>query len=378
MTWVIYENIMKGSIGMNEKYLKKLVEVMKKSKVDAMLIAPSEELEFILGHTTFLCERFQALVINNSGDYFYICNMLTYNEMSAVLNKKHKIYGWYDGTGYIDVVKKAFEENDLIGKTIGVNSTERAFIILDMQQRLNVKFINGRPLLEQMRIIKTPDEIENMKIACRITDQTFNSIINYVKPGMSEGDIIEFIKNEFTKRGANFGFAIIASGQNSSFPHYNECSRIIEKTDVLLLDFGCIYKGMSSDMTRTVFIGGATKEQIKTYNYVLKSEQIGIEKAVCGAYIPDIDKAARDVIDESGFGNTFVTRLGHGIGYTMHEAPDIKQSNKMYLEPGMIFSIEPGIYRANEFGVRIEDLVLCTPAGNEILSHSNRDLIIIK
>jgi len=363
---------------MNEKYLKKLAEEMKKNKVDAMLIAPSEELQFILGHTPFLCERFQALVIKDSGDYFYICNMLTYDEMTAVMSPKHKIYGWYDGTGYMDVAKKAFEENGLIGRTIAVNSTERAFIILDMQESFNVKFINGRPLLEQMRIIKTPDEIENMKIACRITDETFNSIVSYVKPGMSEGDIINFIKNEFAKRGAEFGFAIVASGPNSALPHYNDCSRIIEKTDVLLLDFGCIYKDMSSDMTRTVFIGEATKEQAETYNYVLKSEQAGIEKAVCGAYIPDIDRAARDIIDGSGYGNTFVTRLGHGIGYTAHEAPDIKQSNKMNLEPGMIFSIEPGIYRVNEFGVRIEDLVLCTPAGNEILSHANRDLIIIK
>ncbi|QSX06283.1 aminopeptidase P family protein [Sedimentibacter sp. zth1] len=369
---------MKGSIGMNEKYLQNLVEVMKKNKVDAMLIAPSEELQFILGHTTFLCERFQALIIKDSGDYFYICNMLTYDEMSAVMDKNHEIYGWYDGAGYMDVVKKAFEENDLIGKTIGVNSTERAFIVLDMQKRLNVKFINGRPLLEQMRIIKTTDEIENIKTACRITDETFNSIVNYVKPGMSEGDIIKFIKKEFAKKGAEFGFAIVASGLNSALPHYNDCSRIIEKTDVLLIDFGCIYKGMSSDMTRTVFIGEATKDQIETYNYVLKSEQTGVKKAVCGAYIPDIDKASRDIIDESGYGKTFVTRLGHGIGYTMHEAPDIKQSNKMNLEPGMIFSIEPGIYRANEFGVRIEDLVLCTPDGNEVLSHANRDLIIIK
>ena len=363
---------------MNQRYLEKLVNVMEKHKVDAMLIAPSEELLFMLGHTPLLCERFQALIIKSSGDYFYVCNMLTYNEITAVLGKGHKTYGWYDGSGYMDVVRQAFEENGLIGKTIAVNSSERAFIILDIQESLDVKFVNGKKLLEEMRIIKEPDEIENMKISCRITDETFDAIVEYVKPGMTEKDIEIFIKNEFAKRGAEYGFAIVASGPNSALPHYNEYGRTIGNPDILLIDFGCIYKGMASDMTRTIFIGEATDEQIKTYQYVLDSEQAGIEKAVCGAYIPDVDIAARAIIDKSGFGSTFVTRLGHGIGYAMHEAPDIKQSNKINLEPGMIFSIEPGIYRPGEFGVRIEDLVLCTDSGNEVLSHACRDLIVVK
>ncbi|MEG0091288.1 MAG: M24 family metallopeptidase, partial [Oscillospiraceae bacterium] len=111
---------------------------------------------------------------------------------------------------------------------------------------------------------------------------------------------------------------------------------------------GCVYQGLCADMTRTFFIGEATEDQRKMYNYVLRGTMMGEEKAVDGAYIPDVDKAARDIIDESGYGATFVTRLGHGIGYSIHEAPDMKQSNKMYLEPGMTFSIEPGIYRVNE------------------------------
>lgn len=359
---------------MNTVYLKKLTDVLCKNNVDAMLIAPSEEMEFIFGHSPHLCERFQALVIKQNGDYFYICNMLTYDEIKSLGNIK--VYGWYDGDGYMETARKAFEENGLIGKTIGVNSTERAFIILDIMKNMDIKFINGKPLLEDMRIIKSQEEIANIKKACKITDETFDEIVKFAKPGMKELDIINFIKEEFAKRNADFGFAIIGSGPNAALPHYNGCDRVICEHEPLLLDFGCVYNGMCSDMTRTIFIGEPTDEQRKMYEFVKRSTIKGDELAVDGAFIPDVDKAARDIIDESGYGKTFFTRLGHGIGYSIHEAPDIKQSNPRHLEPGMIFSIEPGIYRVNEFGIRIEDLVLVTEGGNEVLYTSTKDLIV--
>ncbi|MEF9984140.1 MAG: Xaa-Pro peptidase family protein [Oscillospiraceae bacterium] len=361
---------------MNNIYLNKLVNILNERKVDAMLIAPSEEMEFILGHTTHICERFQALVIKNTGDYFYICNMLTYDEIKSLGNIK--VYGWYDGDGYMETAKKAFEENGLIGKTIGVNSTERAFIILDIMKNMDIKFINGKPLLEDMRIIKSEEEIANIKIACKITDETFDEVVKFVKPGMKELDIVNFMKSEFAKRNADFGFAIIASGPNAALPHYNGCDRVIQKHEPLLLDFGCIYNGMCSDMTRTIFIDEPTEEHKKMYEFVKRSTIAGDEKAVDGAFIPDVDKTARDIIDESGYGKTFVTRLGHGIGYSIHEAPDIKQSNPRHLEPGMIFSIEPGIYRVNEFGIRIEDLVLVTKGGNEVLYTTTKEMVVVK
>lgn len=360
---------------MNKVYLQKLVDIMNQRKVDAMLIAPSEELQFIMGHTTHLCERFQALIIKNDGNYFYICNMLTYDEVNELGGIK--VYGWYDNDGYMDTVKKVFEEEGLIGKTIGVNSTERAFIILDIMQNVDVKFINGKPLLEGMRIIKSDEEIANLKKACQITDEVFTDLLGFVKAGQTEADVIQFMKDGFAKRGAEFGFAIVAAGKNAALPHYGGCDGIVTEHQPLLMDFGCIYNGLCSDMTRTVFIGEPTDEQRKMYEYVKRGTIAGENKAVNGAYIPDVDKAARDIVDESGFGHTFFTRLGHGIGYSLHEAPDIKQSNPKILQPGMTFSIEPGIYRVNEFGIRIEDLVLVTEEGNEVLYNSSKELIVV-
>ena len=143
------------------------------------------------------------------------------------------------------------------------------------------------------------------------------------------------------------------------------------------MDFGCVYKGMYSDMTRTVFFGEASTKQREIYQYVLAANQAGEQAAVAGAYIPEVDKAARSIIEEAGYGADFITRLGHGIGYMIHEGPDIKKNNKRSLLPGMAFSIEPGIYLSGDFGVRIEDIVLVSENGNEILNQSSKELIIL-
>ena len=361
---------------MNLFYKDKLCEVLKNNNVDAILVAPGEELEFILGHTTHICERFQALFIKATGEYFYVCNKLTEDEITMHMDG-NKVYGWYDKEGFLLTFKKAMEENGLIGKTIGVNSTERAYLVLDMMQNVDVKFVNGKPLLERMRIHKTAEEIENLRIAGRITDDTYYEILKFAKPGMKEKDVVDFIKAEFAKRGADFGFAIVAAGENAALPHYNGDQAVIKENDVLLCDFGCVYKGLCADMTRTFFVGSVTEEQKKMYDYVLRSQCAGVEAAVNGAFVPDVDRAARDIIDESGYGPTFVTRLGHGIGYSVHEAPDIKQSNPINLEPGMVFSIEPGIYRVGEFGIRIEDIVLVTEDGHEVLNNATKELIVV-
>lgn len=362
---------------MRIEYLNKLVNIMKKEALDAMLIAPSEEMKFLLGSSTHLCERFQALIVKNDGEYFYICNLLTADEIKEILGEGIKVYSWFDGDGFIDTAKKAFEENGLTGKTIGVNSTERACIILDLMKNIDIKFVNGKPFLEEMRIIKKNEEIENLRKAAQITDETFLELLKFIKPGMKEADVANFINKTFVEKGAQPGFAMVCSGPNSALPHYASDQRVIQEKDIVLLDYGCIYNSMCADMTRTIFVGGATEEEIKMYEYVLEANIAGESKAVEGAYIPDIDKAARDVVYESGYGDTFVTRLGHGIGYSLHEAPDIKQSNKRYLEKGMAFSIEPGIYRVGEFGIRIEDILVITENGTEILNQASKEIIVI-
>ena len=362
---------------MRTQYLNKLVELLKKNSIDAILVAPSEEMEFIVGHNTHLCERFQALIIQSNGNYFYICNLLTQDEMQEVLGPGKKVYGWFDGNVFTDTVKKAFEENGLIGKTIAVNSSERAVNILEIIKAVDVKFVNGKPLLEEMRIIKSDDEVADLRKAAHITDQVFTDICKFIKPGIKEVDISNKMEELFKEKGVATGFTMVCSGPNSALPHYAGNQRVITEKDVIILDFGCVYNNMCADMSRTVFVGGISDEEKKVYDIVLESQMAGEKKAVNGAFIPDVDVAARDVIIKAGYEKYFFTRLGHGIGYSVHEAPDIKASNKRNLEPGMAFSIEPGIYMVGKFGMRIENIVVATKNGQEVLNQSTRDVVII-
>lgn len=362
---------------MRKKYLDRLVELLNSSNMDAILIAPSEEMEFIMGHNTHICERFQALIIKRDGTYFYICNLLTVAEIEDVLGPDIDVYGWFDGDEFTDTIKLAFEEHDLIGKTIGVNSTERAFLILQIMDSIDVKFVNGKPILEEMRMIKDEEEIANLRMAAHITDESYEELLKFIKPGIKEVDISNKMNEFFKSKGADEGFTMVCSGPNSSYPHYAGDQRVIQEKDVIILDWGCKYNNMCADMSRTVFVGGITEEEKKIYEIVLKSQLAGLEAAVEGAYIPDVDRASREIIEEAGYGDNFFTRLGHGIGYSVHEAPDIKASNKRKLEIGNVFSIEPGIYIAGQVGMRIEDIVAITENGTEILNQASKDIKIV-
>lgn len=362
---------------MKKQYLNKLMKLINKNNYDAAFIAPSEDMKFLIGHSPGLCERFQGLFATKEGKCFYICNYLTVDEMKKILGEKTKIYGWFDGEVFTEVVEKAFEENDLIGKKIAVNSTARAFNILEIMDKVNVIFTNGKPLMEEIRIIKSHDEIEGLKKSAMIADEVFTEILAFIKPGLKESDIQNKIINTFIQKGAEPWTPIIASGLNSALPHYSGNDKIIQEKDIIIMDFGCKYNSLYSDMTRTVFVGGVTDEERKVYELVLKANIAGENKVKEGVLASDIDKTARQVIINGGYGQYFTTRLGHGIGFSGHEAPDIKGSNHRVLEKGMAFSIEPGIYIKDKFGVRIEDIVVISKNGREVINKSSKNIIVI-
>ena len=361
---------------MRKEFINKLVTLMNKDGLDAVLVCPSEEMKFLIGYSPMMCERFQGLFINSDGSVFYLCNLLYTSELKSVLADL-RIVSWFDGDFMADAVYKLLDGEGLIGKKIGVNSTAPAFCILDIAEKTGITFVNARPLLEEMRIIKSEDELESLRISASITDKTFTEALKAIKPGMKEADIKNFLLAELVRQGGENPWAIVATGPNSSFPHYLGDSRVVESQDVVLLDFGCTYKEMYSDMSRVIFVGGVTDEQRKVFEICRKSTEAGEAACFEGAFIPDIDKASREVIEEAGYSENFFNRLGHGVGYMVHEAPDIKVSNPRKLEKGMVFSIEPGINIEGKFGMRVEDIVAITENGTEILNKTTHDLVVI-
>lgn len=363
----------------NNKFFNKLLSVMKKDNVTAMLIAPSSDLEFLMGFSPHMDERFQGLFVLNDGRYFYVVPKLNREEIANVLGEESPIYAWDDGEGFLCKVKEGFNDFDLVNKTIGVNASTKAVSILDIKNALDVNFINGNEILEEIRIIKDEQEIEYLKKAAKLADEVFIDIVKFIRPGIQERDIKNKIEELFMEKGAD-GLSfnpIVASGPNSSKPHYNEDSRYIQEKDVIILDFGCKYKGLCSDMSRTVFVGGVSDEEREIYDIVYRSNEAGEKYAKEGVAAESVDKVSRDVIKNAGYGDYFLNRLGHGIGYSVHEAPDIKGSNNRILEKGMAFSIEPGIYIPGKFGMRIEDIVVIGKDGPEIINKSSKELIIV-
>ncbi|MBO6150919.1 MAG: aminopeptidase P family protein [Clostridium sp.] len=363
---------------MNRYYMDRLVEGIRKTGWDAMLLSPGEELNFLMDFAPTLCERFQGLFVRKDGKMFYICNLLYAGEFRKLLPEEIAVYPWFDGEVMTDVVRDVLTEQGLIGGVIGVNSTAQGFNLLEIMDKVDVTFKNGKPLLEKIRAVKNAEELQHLRESAAIADEVFGETIKFIRRGMTEKEIGDFMGERMVAKGGYAPWVIVGVGENSSYPHYAGTDGVVQDRDIVLLDFGCIYKGLYSDTTRTVFVGEPTEHQKEVYDLVKRSNEAAEEMVCLGVYIPDIDRKAREILDEKGYAKTLINRVGHGIGYMIHEQPEIKQSNPGYLEKGNAFSIEPGIYLAGDFGVRIEDIVIINEKGErEILNKTTKDMIIL-
>lgn len=234
-------------------------------------------------------------------------------------------------------------------------------------------------LLEQMRAVKTDSELELIKKAQRLTDDTFSYILERIEPGRSEIDIMldmEFYMRKLGSDGVAFDF-IVVSGKNSSLPHGVPTHKKIEIGDFITMDFGAVVDGYRSDMTRTVAVGSVTDEQRLVYNTVLKAQSEAFKAIKPGVVCKDVDMVARNVIYGAGFEGCFGHGLGHSVGIEIHESPCFNTVCTNIAKPGMVITVEPGIYLENMFGVRIEDMAYITVDGAESLTFSKKELIIL-
>ncbi len=241
----------------------------------------------------------------------------------------------------------------------------------------DVEFKPTTQLIESLSIVKDSEEIRRVKKAVRIADKAFSDILGSIKPGVAECDIALELEYNMRNLGAeNVSFeTIIASGQRSAMPHGRASAKKLRKGDFVTLDFGCLYEGYASDITRTVVLGKATEKQKKIYEIVLAAQKTACKAVKPGIPCNRLDAVARDMIMKAGYGDNFGHGLGHGIGMLVHDRPVVSSQSADVLEAGMIITIEPGIYISNWGGVRIEDDVLVTSNGGQILSKSPKNLM---
>ena len=335
-----------------------------------------------------------AALINSDSNRFYLSGMkssagyIVITRQKAVLLIDFRYFEKAKNTvTALEVVllKNTFEQiKEIIGQA------DKLFVETDsmsidnatlFEEKLGVEVLSDKTLSEtisQMRSIKSEAEIENIKAAQRLTDETFSYILPRIETGRTEKEIMldmEFFMRKNGSEGVSFDF-IVVSGKNSSLPHGVPTDKKIEKGDFITMDFGAAINGYRSDMTRTVAVGSVTDEQKKVYNTVLAAHSSAIKAACAGKKCVDIDKIARDII-ERDYSGCFGHGLGHSVGIDIHESPSFNTRDNTLLRPGMVLTVEPGIYIENKFGVRIEDMIVITDDGNIDITKSPKELIML-
>ncbi len=270
-------------------------------------------------------------------------------------------------------IENIFVESDFV-------SLSRYKYLSDLFQDIQISKDNLLDLnLNKMRAVKSTNELELIKQAQLLTDQTLDYILPRITVGRTEREIMldmEFFMRSLGAEGVSFDF-IVVSGKNSSLPHGVPTDKKIEKGDFVTMDFGGVIGGYCSDMTRTVAIGNISDEQKAIYDITLKAQLAAIDAIKAGAVCGDMDKIARDIIYGAGYNGCFGHSLGHSVGIDVHEAPNLSPNNKSVLEFGNVVTVEPGIYLENKFGVRIEDMVFVTNDGCINLTNSTKELLVL-
>ena len=249
----------------------------------------------------------------------------------------------------------------------------------DYAANLNARLVPFNKQIASFRDVKEAWELDLMRKAQNITDKAFSEVITRIRVGMTELELQAELIYCLYKNGAT-GLAfdpIVVSGPNTSLPHGVAGERIIQEGDFITMDFGASYMGYCSDMTRTVAVGFATEEMKTVYNTVLEAQMAGLAISRAGTIGKDIDAAARKVITDAGYGDYFGHGYGHGVGLEIHESPSPNAGNDKPMPAGAVCSAEPGIYLPGKFGVRIEDCCVYLEDGNENITHSPKNLIIV-
>ena len=374
-----------------------LIKELMQEPIDAVLINNPSNLYYYTGFTGG--EAMFLMPVN--GDI-----MSTYAfELCGISNDSRVITNdWPDGyvitdSRYYEQVEKECEGLQLVKwESKGMAATIQELLVEDKKIQIileddmnlaqymkltevckNCAFALGSKWIQKPRMVKDAEELAKLEQAEYIGDAAFTHILDVLKPGVSEREIALELEFFMKKQGASkLSFdTIVASGANGSMPHAQVTDRVLQSGDFVTMDFGCVYEGYCSDMTRTVAIGTPTDEMKKVYQIVLDANLRAMEQIEAGKRCNEIDAVARDYIREQGYGEYFGHGLGHGVGLDIHEEPRFSPKCDVITQENMVITDEPGIYLPGQFGVRIEDLVVVKENGYQKLSQSEKKLIIL-
>jgi len=357
---------------MNKERIDGVVANMKEAGLDYLLISEPSSIDYLIDYINNPGERMYVLMLGTKGDHKLFFNKLFFVDRDLGID-----IVWHSD---VDDATQTIVDNLKDAKKIGVDKHWSANFLLDLMEKLpDVKFINGSKCVDYKRMVKDDHEQQLMIEASRINDQAIHEVIHQVSLGLSELEVAAKLGDIYSKFGGegNSFDAIIAYGANGANPHHENDASRLKPGDSIIIDMGCKYQGYCSDMTRTVFYKEVSQEAKEVYELVKAANEAAEAIIKPGVKLCDIDKTARDLITKAGYGKEFNHRLGHFIGKDVHEYGDVSVNFDLEVQEGMVFSIEPGVYLAGKFGVRIEDLVLVTKDGCKVLNSYTKDLIVI-
>jgi Xaa-Pro dipeptidase len=358
------------------KRLSAVRRLLEDSRIDCLLIPPSNDLLYLTGIKKTQTERLFLFIVPRKGIPCFLAPVLEKDFIRSTIDS-FLIFPWEDGKNPIFPLVDILEAYNSGRGKIAVGDELWGCHVVEMVRILGkAQFVSASPLMSRLRSVKDPEELRLMRKAARLTEDVLSSTLKIAVPGMREEEIATLIMDGLRKKGLEEPWAIVGSGPNSAIPHHNSGTRRLRKGEPLLLDIGGTYKGYNSDITRTFHFGRPGKEFLQIYRAVLEANKVGRAKSRPSAKAFQIDGAVRESIEKSGFGKFFTHRTGHGIGLSGHEEPYIVNSSRKKLGKGMTFSIEPGIYIPGKYGVRIEDIVALKPRGSESLTRFSRALRI--
>ena len=342
--------------------------------VDVMLLSVGADMPYFSGYEATPLERLTMLVVPRDGAATMVVPRLEAPRVTP-RGDAFTVLPWDETEDPVAIVAKHAR-----GATkAGLGEQTWALFLMALQKEMpKTSFISASGVTRELRMRKDPDELALLRAAAEATDRVVAALDAVSFAGRTERDVSEEVQSRVLGQGHDTApFAIVASGPNAASPHHEASHRVIEEGDTVVVDFGGRWRGYCSDTTRTFSVGEPSAEVAEAFAVLEAAQAAGRAAVRPGVAAQDIDRATRRVIDAAGYGDQFIHRTGHGIGLEVHEHPYMVEGNEIVLEPGMTFSIEPGIYVAGRLGMRIEDIVACGEAGVDELNRSPRHLHLV-
>jgi Xaa-Pro aminopeptidase len=341
------------------------------------LVTPGPDLVYFTGyHPIAITERITMLALHSSRDPAMIVPVLERPDAQTATGASAlSLTDWADGSDPYTATAKLLDPNG----SYAISDSAWAMHLLALQHALpDTTYVSMTSALPMLRAVKDTDELERLASAGAAADASYEQIVGVRFAGRRESEIAADLAGFLRENGhSQVDFTVIGSGPNGANPHHEMSERTIDEGDMIVLDFGGLKDGYGSDTTRTVHVGEPSNQEREVFEIVRRAQQQAFEAVRPGIACQEIDRVARKVIADAGYGDYFIHRTGHGIGLTTHEPPYMVEGETRLLEPGMCFSIEPGIYLPGRFGVRIEDIVTVTEDGGRRLNNTSHGMRIV-